>query len=186
MHLQAAGVAAEDRALFVARIFEAPRDLVFKVWTRPEHIVHWAVPQGFSLLSCEEDLRRGGRHACCVRSPDGSIFRLGGVYCAVTPPERLVSTFMAEGDTGVSDRETLVTVTFEDVGGSLGHRGVPRTRLSLRQGRFDGMAERDVHAGAMTACLDRVAARLAVLQGTNDPAAVPATAPAAVRDLQAV
>lgn len=167
MHVQAAGITADDCVLFIARIFDAPRDLVFRVWTRPEHIVHWAVPQGFSLLSCGEDLRRGGRHACCFRSPDGSTFRFGGVYCAVTPPERLVSTFMAEGDTGVSGRETLVTVTFEDVGGSLGHRDLPRTRLSLRQGRFDGVAERDVHAGAMTACLNRVAGRLAVLQGSG-------------------
>ncbi|WP_299400073.1 SRPBCC domain-containing protein [Pelagibius sp.] len=178
MRLQAAGVSAEDRALFIARVFDAPRDLVFKVWTRPEHIVHWAVPPGFSLLSCEEDLRRGGRHACCLRSPDGSTFRLGGVYCAVTPPERLVSTFTAEGDTGVSGRETLVTVTFEDVG----EDAAPRTRLSLRQGRFDGAAERDVHAGAMAACFDRVGARLAVLQGAE----VPTSVQAAVRELQAV
>ena len=56
----AAAEAAEQRVLVITRIFDAPPRLVFKVWTEPEHLVHWWGPKGFTLPTCTMDFRPGG------------------------------------------------------------------------------------------------------------------------------
>jgi len=74
----------------ITRVFDAPRDLVFKVCTEPEHLKHWWGPKGFTWVSCIVDLRPGGLFHYCMRSPDGHEMWGKFVYREIIPPERLV------------------------------------------------------------------------------------------------
>jgi uncharacterized protein YndB with AHSA1/START domain len=58
--------------LLLTRVFNAPRELVFKVWTDPEHFGKWWGPQGFSLDVVRMDVRPGGMFLGCQKSPDGT------------------------------------------------------------------------------------------------------------------
>ena len=62
----------EERTLVITRVFDAPRPLVFKAWTQPEHIVRWWGPKGFTLTACEMDFRPGGAFRFSMRSPEGT------------------------------------------------------------------------------------------------------------------
>lgn len=148
-----AAAEAADRELVLVRAFDAPRSLVFKVWTEPEHLVRWWGPEGFTLPSCEMDLRPGGAFRFLMRSPEGTDHRLHGVYREIVPPERLVFTWTWVDAEGTPGHETLVTVTFEEQGA--------RTRLTLHQAVFESVTARDAHQGGWTSCLERLAAYVA-------------------------
>ena len=71
---------AEEGALVVTRIFDAPRTLVFRAWSTPEHLANWFRPTGFTLPSCQVDFRVGGSYRLCMRSPEGKDYWVHGVY----------------------------------------------------------------------------------------------------------
>ena len=98
--------------LVVTRTVHGPARIVFEAWTRPELLERWWAPKSFpiSLLSCETDVRVGGRYRL-VFGYEGSTMEFFGRYLEVTPPSRLVWT----NDEG--DGETVTTVTFEATGG---------------------------------------------------------------------
>jgi uncharacterized protein YndB with AHSA1/START domain len=81
-----------DREIVMTRVFDAPRELVFDAYTKPEHVPHWFGPHGTEVPVCEIDLRPGGEWRFVLRSPDGSEMGMRGVYREVARPERLVST----------------------------------------------------------------------------------------------
>lgn len=89
-------VAAPERELLMTRRFNAPRELVWKAWTDPEHVAKWWGPLGYSVPSCDTDLRVGGKFRLKMRSPDGSIYPACGTYREIVPPERIVIEGMAE------------------------------------------------------------------------------------------
>ena len=103
-----------DREIVMTRVFDAPRQLVFEAWTRPEHLPHWMLgPDGWTMPVCEIDLRPGGRWHFTWRHANGTEMSMSGVYQEVVPPERLVST-----DSWGSDwPETLNTLTLTEAGG---------------------------------------------------------------------
>jgi len=142
-----------ERELVITRVFDAPRRLVFKAWTQPEHAARWWGPQGFTTISCEMDVRPGGAWWRRMRSPEGTEHRKRGIYREIVEPERLVFTYATEDAAGNSGHETLVTVTFADLGG--------KTRLTLRQAAFETADARDAHEGGWTGCLERFAEYLA-------------------------
>jgi uncharacterized protein YndB with AHSA1/START domain len=146
--------ASAERELVVTRVLAAPRRLVFKAWTEPEHAARWWGPRGFTTLSCEMDVRPGGAWRRCMRSPEGSVHVKRGVYREVVEPERLVFTYADEDAGGRPGHETLVTVSFAEAGAG-------RTRLTLRQAAFETVAARDAHRGGWTSCLERFADHLA-------------------------
>src|SRR3989442_1038464 len=84
--------AQSDRELVMTRVFDAPRQLVFDAWTRPELFVRWFGPRGWSVPVCEIDLRPGGSYRYVLRGPGGAEIGLRGAYREVVPPERLVCT----------------------------------------------------------------------------------------------
>jgi uncharacterized protein YndB with AHSA1/START domain len=85
--------AAGDREIVMTRAFDAPRDLVFDAYTRPDLLKRWlGVQGGWSLAVCEIDLRVGGAYRYVWRHPDHGEMGMGGVYREVVPPERLVCT----------------------------------------------------------------------------------------------
>ncbi len=99
--------------LVVTRTVDAPARLVFDAWTKAELFRRWWVPKSFglTLLSCEMDVRVGGRY-CLVFPHEDSTMEFFGTYVEVTPHSRLVWT-NDEGDAGV----TVTTVTFEEYDG---------------------------------------------------------------------
>jgi len=99
-----------DRELVVTRAFNAPARLVFEAWTRPELFKQWWLPKsmGMTLVSCEMDVRTGGRYR--LGFGDGMDFF--GRYLEVTPHSRLVWTNEESGDAG-----SVTTVTFEEKDG---------------------------------------------------------------------
>jgi len=100
-----------DRELVVTRTFNAPARIVFEAWTKPELFKQWWVPKsmGMSLLSCEMDVRVGGKYRLEFE-PDAMAFF--GTYLEVTPHSRLVWTNEEGGEGG-----PVTTVTFEEKGG---------------------------------------------------------------------
>jgi uncharacterized protein YndB with AHSA1/START domain/ketosteroid isomerase-like protein len=81
-----------DREIVITREFAAPRDLVWKVWTQPEHIAKWWGPRGFTTTVTAMDLRTGGKWRYVMHGPDGAEYPVHGVFREVVPPERIVTT----------------------------------------------------------------------------------------------
>src|SRR5262245_42893343 len=103
-----------DRELVVRRTMHGPARIVYGAWTRPELFQRWWAPKSFpvSLLSCEMDVRVGGRYKL-VFGFEGSTMEFFGRYLEVTPPSRLGWT-NDEGD----GAEPVTTVTFEERDGT--------------------------------------------------------------------
>ena len=101
-----------ERELVVTRTFNGPARLVFEAWTNPKLFRQWWVPKsmGMSLLSCEMDVRVGGKYRLEFE-PDAMAFF--GTYLEVTPHSRLVWTNEEGGEGG-----PVTTVTFEERGGN--------------------------------------------------------------------
>jgi uncharacterized protein YndB with AHSA1/START domain len=78
--------------LIITRVFDAPRELVWKAWTEPERVKQWWGPRGFTSPFCKIDLRVGGSYLFSMRSPDGQDFWSTGVYREIIPQERIVAT----------------------------------------------------------------------------------------------
>lgn len=143
------GVASPaGHALSITRVLDAPRSLVFKAWTRPEHLARWWGPRDYTAVSFKMDLRPGGAYRACIRSPAGQDSWMSGTYREVVEPERLVFTFAWEAADGTPKHQTLVTVTFAEAGG--------RTRLNFHQAVFETTADRDSHVDGWSQCLDRL------------------------------
>ena len=103
-----------DRELVLTRVFDAPRDMVFDAFTRPDLLTRWYLPPGWSFEVCEVDLRPGGRWRYVTRKPDGKSVGQRGVYQQVVPGERIVNTESWEDwDAG----ETLVTTVLAEQDG---------------------------------------------------------------------
>jgi uncharacterized protein YndB with AHSA1/START domain len=79
-----------DREVVMTRIFDAPREMVFDAFTRPELLKRWFGPRGWSLVVCEVDLRVGGGFRFVLRGPDGKDMGMRGVYREIVRPERSV------------------------------------------------------------------------------------------------
>jgi uncharacterized protein YndB with AHSA1/START domain len=156
-----AAAPAAERELTIRRTFDAPRALVFRVWTEPQHLAQWSCPQGFTMTENRGDLRVGGAFSACMRSPEGSDHRLRGVYREIVAPERLVFTHAWVDASGTPGPETVVTVTLAERNG--------RTEMTFRQGIFDSVAARDGHQQGWTSCFERLAELLVAL--TRDAAA---------------
>ena len=103
-----------DREIAMTRIFDAPRRLVFDVWTNPQYVPQWLLgPEGWTMPVCEIDLRPGGTWHFVWRRSDGTEMSMRGVYREIAPPDRLVSTESWGGDWP----ETLNTLTLSEQNG---------------------------------------------------------------------
>jgi uncharacterized protein YndB with AHSA1/START domain len=79
-----------DREIMLTRIFNAPRQLVYEAFSKPELLKRWFGPRGWSLVTCDVDARVGGGFRFVLRGPDGRELGMRGVYREITPPERSV------------------------------------------------------------------------------------------------
>lgn len=84
--------------LVLERVIDVAPQLVFDAWTKPEHVVKWFTPRPWKTISCDNDLRAGGRFNVVMQSPEGQEFPIWDCYLEVTAPHRLVWTnAMGEG-----------------------------------------------------------------------------------------
>jgi uncharacterized protein YndB with AHSA1/START domain len=108
-----------DREILSIRIFDAPRELVFRMWTDPQYIIHWWGPNGFTTTTHEMDVRPGGVWRFIMHGPDGRDYPNTITYREVVPPERLV---YGHGD--ATSEHFQATVLFEEEG--------DKTKLTMR------------------------------------------------------
>jgi uncharacterized protein YndB with AHSA1/START domain len=132
-----------ERELVVTRTVNGPARIVFEAWTKPELFKRWWVPKsmGVSLLSCEMDVRVGGKYRLVfAATPEPMAFF--GRYIEVTPHSRLVWTNEEGGDGGA-----VTTVTFEEKAGKtllVMHELFPSKEAldgAMTSGEKDGMSE---------------------------------------------
>jgi uncharacterized protein YndB with AHSA1/START domain len=130
----------KSEKLIVSRAFPAPRELVFKAWSRADHIKRWFSPEGCSVPEAEVDFRTGGAFVVCMRLPDGVDHWARGTFLEISPPERLVLSIGVEvGGIKRFTAHTAVTFDLEGVG----------TRMTVRQSyEFHDPAFVDAAAGA--------------------------------------
>ena len=104
-----------DREIVMTRVFDAPRDLVWKAMTQPELVKRWFGPHGHQLIECDIDLRPGGKWRYVILQPDGSTMGMFGEYLEIEAPERTVHT---EGFDQFADfgSAVITTVLTEDLG----------------------------------------------------------------------
>jgi uncharacterized protein YndB with AHSA1/START domain len=145
---------SEDRVLIIKRVLAAPRDLVFAAWTNQEEAARWWGPKGFASIACTMDVRVGGTWRRTMRSPDGVESCARGVYQEIIRPERLVFTYAWEHSPNHPSHETVVTLTFADLGDG-------KTELTLHQALFETAAKCDDHRAGWSGCLERCAEHLA-------------------------
>ena len=100
-----------DREVVATRVFDAPRELVWKAYTEPEHLQQWMLgPAGWTMPVCEMDLRPGGAYRFVWRKEDGTEMTITGTVREVEAPERMVSTEEWGGDWP----EALNTIDFAE------------------------------------------------------------------------
>lgn len=122
--------------LEITRIFDAPRELVWKAWTNPEFVMQWWGPHGFTSPACKIDLRVGGEYLCCMKAPDGSEYWTGGEYVEIVAPERIVSQLFYANEHGKipaadpNDVEVRDVVTFEEYGNG-------QTKMTFKRNYWD-------------------------------------------------
>jgi uncharacterized protein YndB with AHSA1/START domain len=122
----------EDRDIVITRLLNAPRELVFDAWTKPEHVVNWWGPNGFTTTIHEMDARPGGIWRFIMHGPDGVDWPNLIEFHEVVKPERLVYT---HGSGEPSDPHKFeVMITFEAQGS--------KTALIMRS-RFPSKEARD-------------------------------------------
>lgn len=140
--------------IVMTRVFDAPRELVFKIYTDPDLIPRWWGPSVLSTTVEKLELKPGGAWRFVQRDGAGNEFAFHGVYHEVVPPERVVCTFEFEGMPG---KVVLQTATLEDLEGK-----TRLTTLSVFQTieDRDGMVASGMEGGARES-MDRLAELLA-------------------------
>ena len=106
-----------SREIVASRVFDAPRDLVWRAWSEPEHIAQWWGPKGFTNTIQEMDFRPGGVWRLVMHGPDETDYQNKSIYREIVKPERIVYSH-------VSGPLFEATVTFTSVG--------KRTRVEVR------------------------------------------------------
>ena len=133
----------------ITRVFEAPRELVWKAWTTPAMRANWFGCAAFTTTKAEADVRTGGEWKVTMRAPDGLDYLAYGTYIEVSPIERIVLTHQWDRpvvDVNPPRHQTRVEVTLHDEKG--------RTRLEFRQTGLATEASRDSHIGGWCDSMD--------------------------------
>lgn len=148
-----------ERELVICRVYDAPRELVFKVWTDAEHVSKWFGPNGFTCTTHEIDVRVGGRWRFDFRGPDGTLYTNRMVYLDIVPNQKIVADHGSDIDD--DPHRFRVTVTFDE-------QADKKTVVTLRQihptraQRDAGLGFGAVELGYQT--LDKCAAHIRSLQ----------------------
>jgi uncharacterized protein YndB with AHSA1/START domain len=138
-------ITATKPSLTFKRRYNAAPAKVYAAWTDPEKLKRWMGPGEVESLLVEADVRVGGRYRIVMRSSDGEVHDVGGVYREVVPGEKLVFTWAWKS---TPERESLVTVLIKPDGDG--------TLLTLLHEQFVDEAARDRHQHGWTGTLDKL------------------------------
>lgn len=142
--------------MMVTRVFDAPRELVWKAWTDPKYVKQWWGPHGCTSPSCEIDFRVGGKFLICGRMPDGQEFWNGGEYHEIVPHEKIVSSMyfcdskgnkIDPAEIGIEHEaieDAYDVTTFEDFGNGqtkLTFIGNETMQSAIESGQAEGMKQ---------------------------------------------
>src|SRR5882762_3903510 len=161
---------SSTREFVITRVFDAPRELVWKAWTERDRLMQWFGPKGFTMSTAKMDFRPGGIFHYCLQSPDGKEMWGKFVYREIVAPERIVLVNSFSDEAGGITRhpmsatwplEMLSTTTFIEQGGktTLNLEWAPLNATEAERKTFD-----DAHEGmkgGWTGTFDQLAAYLA-------------------------
>lgn len=162
------GVTPRNRGgeiLEITRVFDAPRELVWKAWTDPERIKCWWGPKNFTAPAARTDPRPGGKYLYAMRSPEGQDFWSSGTYRELVEPERIVATDSfsdANGNVVPASQygmkgdwplELVASFAFEEQDG--------KTKLTLRHEGFPDAENRDMAGAGWNESFDKLESCLA-------------------------
>ena len=136
MNARTKPVAAEEYAVEISRVFDAPPSLVFRAWSSKDHLLRWWGPKDFTATSEKLDFREGGAYRHRIHGPDGKSYGMSGVYREIVEPEKIVFTFAWD-----DEPETLITVTIRPEGNG--------SKLTFRHEPFATKEARDSHEGGL-------------------------------------
>ncbi len=139
-----------DRVIVQERLFDAPRALVWKAWTKPELLAQWWGPKQFTLPECEVDFTVCGRYRMVMRAPDGTDHPFHGRYEEIVPNERIVFAAIIEGPPRV-EVTTRVTFVSEENG---------KTRLTVVQSTPSDPNVAEGQTAGWSASLEKLGAML--------------------------
>lgn len=140
---------SKKHELVITRVFDAPRELVWRAWIEPELIKQWSCPKKFVGMLAEGELRVGGTWRGGMKSKEHGELFVGGVYKEIKEPERLVFTHVWETQGYKPGVETTVTVELTE------HNG--KTTMVFTQVGFDSVESRDSHNEGWNECFDKLA-----------------------------
>jgi uncharacterized protein YndB with AHSA1/START domain len=108
----------EIERMVLTRIFDAPRELVWKAWTDPKYVMQWWGPKGFTSPVCKMDFRVGGKYLICTRTPDGQEFWHGGEYREIVPLEKIISSMYFSDSEGNKVEPAQLGIEHEAIEGA--------------------------------------------------------------------
>ena len=123
-----------EREFTIMRVFDAPREMVWRAFTEPQHMKEWWSPKGSTIVASKMDLRVGGTYHGAMRDPSGHVIWARFIYREIIAPDRVVWVHSFSDEAGGLTRhpmsptwplELLTTVTFEDAPAG-------KTKLTLR------------------------------------------------------
>jgi uncharacterized protein YndB with AHSA1/START domain len=132
-----------DSEVTITRFFDAPRALVWRCFTEPEHMKEWWGPQGSTIIASNMDLRVGGIYHGAMRDPAGRVMWAKFIYREIVVPQLLVWEHSFSDEAGGLTRhplsptwplKLLTTVTFDEAPGG-------KTKLTLRWSPLDATEE---------------------------------------------
>ena len=132
-----------DDELYLERIFAAPPQLVFDMWSKAEHMMTWLGPSNARCTGADLDFRVGGQWSARVELETSGVLLMAGRYLEIEAGRRIVKTF--QWKSGEGDPETVITLGFYDLGDG-------RTRQTFHQTPFVNVARRDRHVQGWSAC----------------------------------
>jgi uncharacterized protein YndB with AHSA1/START domain len=139
-----------DDELLIMRTFDAPAELVFSMWSDPEHFKHWMGPETFDCPVVEMDFRVGGAYRAMIRSDAHGENWFGGVYKEIEPPTRLVFTFIWDSGGPSDGVETVITILFREIDG--------KTEQIFHQAGILDAERRDSQMGGWSSAFNKEAA----------------------------
>ncbi len=128
--------ASEVERMVVTRVFDAPRELVWKAWTEPKYVMQWWGPKDFTAPVCQMDFRVGGKSLFCMKTPDGQEFWNAIEYHEIVPHEKIVSSMYFSDAEGNKIEAEEVGIEHEAIDGAFDvtlfeDLGDGRTKLTL-------------------------------------------------------
>lgn len=146
-------------ALEIVRVFDAPRMLVYQMWSTPDHLSKWSAPKGYTIPAARTDFREGGSWYARMLAAHGADHRVQGRYIEIVEGSRIVLTHAWLNESGKPGHETLITVVLDDVG--------DKTKMTFLQEGFDSIGSRDGMAAGWNECFDQLAQHLAHMAGPS-------------------